>query len=78
MLRGAKAPGLASRGTSSRAAQGSPDAMIRLAPLGRFDGKPGADLLQWRADRRLDLQSSAIEPCTLHSYGDEVTKNEVY
>ena len=62
----------------SRAAQGSPDAMIRLAPLGRFDGKPGADLLQWRADRRLDLQSGVIEPALLHSYDDGVTKNEMY
>ncbi len=55
-----------------------PDGMLRPAPLGRFDAAPGADLLFWRSDRRLDVLSKAVGARALHSNDDGVTKNEMY
>jgi len=51
---------------------------VRNAPLGRFDESPGADLLLWRGDRRLEIRSNAVAPLVLHSYDDAVAKNEMY
>jgi hypothetical protein len=64
--------------TYERLASGMEDDVMRVAPLGRFDGQLGADILHWREDRRLDIQTSTLGNPTLHSFQDGLTKNEMY
>lgn len=44
----------------------TPDLSLREPALGRFDATPGADLLHWNSDRKLDLARSGVAPRVAH------------